>query len=65
MTDGPFMESKELLGGLLILEARDLDHAVELIAGHPGVTIGAWEIRPAVDLTDMIEESKRRRADRS
>ena len=61
VTDGPFVESKEVLGGLLIIEARDLDHAIELISNHPGVKMGAWEIRPAVDLTPMIEESKRRR----
>ncbi len=61
VTDGPFAESKEVLGGLLILEARDLNQAVELISKHPGVKIGAWEIRPAADLTAMIEESQRRR----
>src|SRR5262245_44925331 len=64
VTDGPFAESKELLGGLLIIEARDLNHAVQLISNHPGVKMGAWEIRPAVDLTPMIEESERRRASR-
>ena len=64
VTDGPFAESKEVLGGLLIIEARDLDHAVQLISNHPGVKMGAWEIRPAVDLTTMIEESKRRRTAR-
>ena len=65
VTDGPFAESKEVLGGLLIIEARDLNEAVQLISNHPGVKMGAWEIRPAVDLTPMIEESKRRRAGRS
>jgi hypothetical protein len=62
VTDGPFVESKELLGGLLIIEARDLNHAIQLISNHPGVKMGAWEVRPAVDLTPMIEESKRRRS---
>lgn len=62
VTDGPFAESKEVLGGLLIIEARDLNEAIQLISNHPGVKMGAWEIRPAVDLTPMIEESKRRRA---
>ena len=61
VTDGPFAESKEVLGGLLIIEARDLNHAVELISNHPGVKMGAWEIRPAADLTPMIAESRRRR----
>jgi len=62
VTDGPFAETKELLGGLLIIEARDINEAVQLISNHPGVKMGPWEIRPAQDLTPMIEESKRRRA---
>ena len=62
VTDGPFVESKEVLGGLLIIEARDLDEAIRLISNHPGVKMGAWESRPAADLTPMIQESKRRRA---
>ena len=61
VTDGPYAETKELLGGLLIIEARDQKHAVELISNHPGVQMGVWEIRPAFDLTPMIEESKKRR----
>jgi hypothetical protein len=44
--DGPFAETKEQLGGLLVLEARDMDHAVELMSKHPGVRVGPFEIRP-------------------
>jgi len=62
VTDGPYAETKELLGGLLILEARDRNHAVELISNHPGAQMGTWEIRPAADLTGMIQESEKRRA---
>lgn len=62
VTDGPYAETKELLGGLLILEARDLNAAIQLISQHPGVKMGAWEIRPAHDLTEMIRESERRRS---
>ena len=62
VTDGPYAETKELLGGLLIIEARDRNHAVQLISNHPGVQMGAWEIRPAQDLTPMIQESEKRRA---
>jgi hypothetical protein len=61
VTDGPYAETKEILGGLLILEARDLPHAIELISNHPGVQMGRWEIRPAIDLTPMIQESEKRR----
>jgi hypothetical protein len=62
VTDGPYAETKEQLGGILVLEARDLNHAVQLISKHPGVKYGAWEIRPAADLNDMIRESEIRRA---
>ena len=46
VTDGPFAETKEQLGGLGVLEARDMDHAVELMSKHPGVRLGPFEIRP-------------------
>jgi hypothetical protein len=62
VTDGPYAETKELLGGLLILEARDLNHAIQLISKHPGVKMGTWEIRPVQDITPMIKESEQRRA---
>ena len=61
VTDGPYAETKEQLGGILLLEARDMDHAVELMSKHPGVRMGPFEIRPAADLTGMISESERRR----
>jgi hypothetical protein len=62
ITDGPYAETKEQLGGTLVLEARDLNHAVELMSKHPGVKTGPFEIRPAADLTEMIHESERRRS---
>ena len=62
VTDGPYAETKELLGGLLILEARDLEHAIQLISNHPGMKMGPWEIRPVEDMTQMIRESERRRS---
>ena len=61
VTDGPYAETKEQIGGILVLEARDLDHAVQLISHHPGVKYGSWEIRPAADLSQMVLESERRR----
>lgn len=46
ITDGPFAETREQLGGLLVLEARDMSHAVELMSKHPGVRLGGpFEIR--------------------
>src|ERR1700722_19765075 len=46
-TDGPFVETKETLGGILLLEARDLNHAISLMSKHPGVKMGPFEIRPS------------------
>ncbi len=61
-SDGPFAETKEHLGGILILEARDLNHAVQLMSQHPGVKVGPFEIRPAEELEGLIAESETRRA---
>lgn len=47
VTDGPFAETKEYIGGILFLEARDLNHAIQLMSKHPGVRHGPFEIRPA------------------
>ena len=62
VTDGPYAETKEQLGGILILEAKDLNHAIQLMSKHPGVKGGPFEIRPAADLTEMVAASERRRA---
>ena len=61
ITDGPYVETKEQLGGILILEATDLNHAIQLMSKHPGVRGGSFEIRPTEDLTQMIRESSERR----
>jgi hypothetical protein len=62
VTDGPFTETKEQLGGILILEATDLNHAIRLITKHPGLKIGPFEIRPGEDLSAVVAESERRRS---
>ncbi|HKY63406.1 MAG TPA: YciI family protein [bacterium] len=64
VTDGPYAETKEQIGGILILEAKDLKHAIQLMSEHPGVKAGPFEIRPAADLSGMVEESERRRGKR-
>lgn len=57
VTDGPYAETKEYLGGILILEARDLDHAIALMSKHPGVRFGPFEIRPADEgINALIEQ---------
>ena len=65
VTDGPFSEAKEVLGGILVLEARDMDHAVELMSKHPGTKAGPFEIRGVVDMTEIIRQSALRRAGKS
>jgi hypothetical protein len=61
ITDGPYAETREQIGGILVLEARDLNHAVQLIAEHPGIKNGPFEIRPVADLNAMMRESEQRR----
>lgn len=53
-TDGPYAETKEMLGGILLLEARDMAHAVELMSKHPGVKMGPFEIRPAHEAVNEL-----------
>jgi hypothetical protein len=62
-TDGPYAETKEQLGGIQILEARDLNHAVQLVSQQPGFKygLGPIEIRPVMDLSEIIKESEQRR----
>ena len=66
ITDGPFAETKEQLGGILILEARDMDEAVQLMAQHPAQTFGnIFEIRPVGDMTEIIRVSEQRRGQKA
>jgi hypothetical protein len=62
IADGPYAETKEQLGGILLLEAEDLGQAIQLMSRHPGVKAGPFEIRPAEDLTEIIRESEKRRS---
>jgi hypothetical protein len=61
-TDGPYAETKEQLGGILVLEARDLNQAVQLMAQHPSLKYGnIFEIRPAGDMSEIMKASQQRR----
>jgi hypothetical protein len=61
-TDGPYTETKEQLGGILVLEARDMNHAVQLMSQHPALKYGSlFDIRPAGDLSEIIQASEQRR----
>jgi hypothetical protein len=61
-TDGPYIETKEQLGGFGVLEARDMNHAVEIVSQHPGLKYGnIWEIRPVGDMNEIAKASEQRR----
>jgi hypothetical protein len=48
-TDGPFMETKEMLGGLIVIEAADMDEALSVAARIPFAQLGHVEVRPAIN----------------
>jgi hypothetical protein len=58
-TDGPFAETKEFLGGFTIIDARDLNEAIQLASKLPAVGIGSIEVRPVLEpdaeLTDPLD----------
>jgi hypothetical protein len=50
VTDGPFAETKEQVGGFILIEAKDLNEAVQLAAKIPALRLGAVEVRPVKEL---------------
>ena len=65
VTDGPYAETKEQLGGFFLLEAKDMNHAIQLMSQHPGVKSGQsgpFEIRPVEDMTEVVRASEQRRS---
>jgi hypothetical protein len=52
VSDGPFAETKEFIGGFDVIEAADLDEAIEIAAKHPVAKFGALELRPFWPLDD-------------
>jgi len=61
-TDGLFAETKEQLGGILVLEARDMNHAVQFMAQHLALKYGnVFEIWPAADINELMKASEQRR----
>ena len=57
-TDGPFAETKEGLGGFYLIEARDLDEALELAAQCPGIRAGTIEVRPIWETGTGVPEDQ-------
>lgn len=50
-TDGPFMETREMLGGIIVIEAADQDEALKIAAEIPFAKLGYIEVRPAIDFS--------------
>lgn len=57
VTDGPFAETREQLGGYYLIEAKDLDEALGIAARVPPARYGTIEVRPLVELEGMPEQS--------
>ena len=55
ITDGPFAETREQLGGFYMVEAKDLDGAIDIAARVPGARVGTVEIRPVIELPNLPE----------
>jgi hypothetical protein len=53
VTDGPFAETHEQLGGFFMIDARDLDEAIAIAARVPGARKGTVEVRPVVELSNL------------
>jgi hypothetical protein len=58
VTDGPFAETREQLGGYFLIEASDLDQAIAIAARIPIARRGTIEIRPVVELTGLPAQSE-------
>jgi hypothetical protein len=55
VTDGPFAETKEQLGGYYLIEAKDLDQAISIAARIPGARFGSIEVRPILPRTQSVQ----------
>ncbi len=53
ITDGPFAETREVLGGFYLIFARDSSEALPFAAEHPGIHVGAVEVREVVDVSKL------------
>ena len=53
VTDGPFAETREVLGGFHLIDVDSLDEAVEIASRHPGARVGTVEIRPVMELEGL------------
>ena len=56
VTDGPFAETREQLGGYFMVEAKNLDEAIDIAGRIPGARKGTVEIRPVVEIPDLARD---------
>ncbi len=56
ITDGPFAETREVLGGFYLIEAENLEEAIAIAARHPGARVGTVEIRPVMEIAGLPED---------
>jgi hypothetical protein len=56
ITDGPFAETREQLGGYFLIDATDLDEAIHIAGRIPGARKGTVEIRPILELSSLLSE---------
>ena len=57
VTDGPFAETREQLGGYFLIEARDLNEAINIAGRIPGARKGTVEVRPLMELAGLPEKT--------
>lgn len=57
VTDGPFAETREQLGGYFLVDAKNLDEAIDIAGRIPGARKGTVEVRPVFELTGLPERS--------
>jgi hypothetical protein len=60
-TDGSHTKTRAQLADILVFEARDLNHAIQIISQHPAMKLRTNEIRPVANLSKIIKERGRRR----
>ncbi|WP_291991987.1 YciI family protein [Candidatus Accumulibacter sp. ACC003] len=58
VTDGPFAETKEQLAGFYMIEARDLNEAIQVAAGIPPARVGSIEVRPIRPIRESVAEAE-------
>jgi hypothetical protein len=56
VVDGPYAETKEQLGGFFLIEAKDMNEAIEVASGWPSARLGSIEVRP---IEEVLREERR------